>query len=209
MLATEAFREQGSLLQSEYNWGMGSRFFSSILNSLGWDVRVDWPENRKYVLIVYPHTSNWDFLLGVCARGAIGLDAHYIAKHTLFRKPYGWFFRALGGIPVDRRRKASLAQQLAERFEDSDSFVLGLAPEGTRSKTDHWKSGFYHIARAAKVPVVMAFLDYGKKQVGIGGEFWPGPDIAEVYERIRSFYGGRHGKYPENEGEIKCRTADT
>ena len=185
---------------------MGSRFFSSILKSLGWELCIDWPESRKYVLIVYPHTSNWDFPLGVCAAKAIGLEAHYIAKHTLFRKPFGWFFRGLGGIPVDRSRKASLAQQLAERFDSADRFILGLTPEGTRAHTDHWKSGFYHIARAAKVPIAMAFLDYGNKQIGMGGAFMPGPDIGEVFERIRDFYTGRSGKYPELAGTIRPRT---
>ena len=108
---------------------MLSRPCSLVLKSLGWTLNVDWPASRKYVLVVYPHTSNWDFLLGVCAAKAIRLDAHYIGKHTLFRKPYGWFFRSLGGIPVDRRRKASLAQQLAERFDEADEFILGLAPD--------------------------------------------------------------------------------
>ena len=184
---------------------MASRVCHSILKALGWSIEIDWPRSRKYVLVVYPHTSNWDFLLGICAARAIGLDAHYIGKHTLFRKPYGWFFRALGGIPVDRRRAASLAQQLAERFDDSDSFILGLAPEGTRSKTDHWKSGFYYIAREAGVPIVMGFLDYGRKQVGLGGEFMPGDDIDAVYETIRSFYRGRLGKRPELASTIAPR----
>jgi 1-acyl-sn-glycerol-3-phosphate acyltransferase len=184
---------------------MLSRPCSLVLKSLGWTLNVDWPASRKYVLVVYPHTSNWDFLLGVCAAKAIRLDAHYIGKHTLFRKPYGWFFRSLGGIPVDRRRKASLAQQLAERFDEADEFILGLAPEGTRSKTDHWKSGFYHIARAAQVPIVMAYLDYGRKEVGMGGEFMPGEDIDEVYDRIRSFCEGRLGKHPEKASTIDRR----
>ena len=159
--------------------------------------------------MVYPHTSNWDFPLGVCAARAMGLDAHYIGKHTLFKKPFGWFFRALGGIPVDRRQAASLAQQLAERFEEAESFILALAPEGTRSKTNHWKSGFYYIAREAGVPIVMGYLDYGKKQLGIGGEFMPGDDIEAVYETIRSFYRDRLGKHPELASTIAPRKSET
>lgn len=184
---------------------MASRICSSILKSLGWTLDIDWPAFKKYVLIVYPHTSNWDFPLGVCASRAIGLEAHYVAKHTLFRKPYGWFFRALGGIPVDRRRKASLAQQLAERFNASEEFVLGLAPEGTRSATDHWKSGFYHIARAAGVPIAMAYLDYSRKQIGMGGAFFPGDDIADTYRQVRDFFSDRHGKNRGQEGTIQPR----
>ena len=189
----------------EYNPLMGSRFFSSILKSLGWEVIVEWPDSKKYVVIVYPHTSNWDFLVGIFAAKAIGLEAHFVAKHTLFRKPYGWIFRALGGIPVDRRRKASMAQQLAERFDEAAEFVLGLAPEGTRSHTDHWKSGFYHIARAAKVPIAMAFFDYPRKQVGMGGAFYPGNDLEQTYEQIRAFFKGKQGKNPGQESDIRPR----
>jgi 1-acyl-sn-glycerol-3-phosphate acyltransferase len=184
---------------------MPSRICFSILKSLGWTIEVDWPESRKYVLIVYPHTSNWDFLLGICAARALGLDAHYIGKHSLFRKPYGWFFRALGGISVDRRRKENLIQQVAAQFDAADEFVLGLAPEGTRSKTDHWKSGFYHIARAAKVPVAMAYLDYGEKKIGLGGTFWPSDDIDQSYTLARRFFSGIRGKNQGQESVIQPR----
>ena len=97
---------------------------------------------------------------------------------------------------------------LAERFDGSDAFILGLAPEGTRSKTNHWKSGFYHIAREAGVPIVMGFLDYGRKQVGLGGEFMPGDDIDAVYATIRSFYQGRLGKRPELASTIAPRKTE-
>lgn len=187
---------------------MPSRICRSILKSLGWTVEADWPKSRKYVLIVYPHTSNWDFLLGICAARALGLDAHFIGKHSLFRKPFGWFFRALGGIPVDRRRKDNLIRQVAAQFDAAEAFVLGLAPEGTRSGTDHWKSGFYHIARAAKVPVAMAYLDYGQKKIGLGGEFWPGDDIDEAYRFAREFFAGKRGRNPGQESTIQPRKTD-
>lgn len=185
---------------------MVSRLFSFLLKALGWELVVDWPESSKYVLIVYPHTSNWDFLVGLFAKLALRLEAHYIAKHTLFRKPYGWFFRAFGGIPVDRRHKGSLAQQLAKRFDESDPFVLALAPEGTRSKTDHWKSGFYHIAREAQVPIAMAYFDYPKKRIYMGGAFYPGDDIGETYQHLREFFAGVRGKNPGQAGEIQARS---
>ena len=139
------------------------------------------------------------------AARAMGLDAHYIGKHTLFRKPYGWFFRSLGGIPVDRREAASLAQQLAERFDGSDAFILGLAPEGTRSKTNHWKSGFYHIAREAGVPIVMGWLDYPSRSVGMGGAFVPDDSLEQTFERVRAFYAPYRGRYPEKESQIRPR----
>jgi len=185
---------------------MFSRTANLLLKSLGWELDIHFPESRKYVLVVYPHTSNWDFPLGVVASRAIKLKAHYIAKHTLFRKPYGWFFRGLGGIPVDRNRKENLIQQVAERFDESKEFILALAPEGTRTKTDHWKSGFYHIARAAKVPIAMAYFDYSRKVIGVGGEFYPSSDINDAYETIREFFRNIQGKNPGLESTIQPRT---
>jgi 1-acyl-sn-glycerol-3-phosphate acyltransferase len=159
----------------------------------------------KYVLIVGPHTSNWDFILGIVASRALKLDAHWMGKHTIFRWPVAWFFRAIGGLPVERGQVLNLAQQMADRFATSDRPILALAPEGTREKKDHWKTGFYHIARAAKVPIAMGYLDYEKKQVGFGALFYPGEDIEEVFTRIREFYKDRRGKYSEKESLIRVR----
>jgi len=178
---------------------------SGLLNTLGWTLDIEFPDAPKYVLIVYPHTSNWDFPLGVTARHAIRLKAHYIAKHTLFKKPFGWLFRGLGGIPVDRGKKENTIRQIAARFDAAEEFVLGMAPEGTRSKTDHWKSGFYHIARAAKVPIAMAYFDYPKKKIGLGGAFYPSESINEAYEQIRTFFHGKQGKNPDQQGTIQPR----
>jgi 1-acyl-sn-glycerol-3-phosphate acyltransferase len=172
---------------------------------MGWTVGADFPETEKYVLVVAPHTSNWDFPLGLIARTALGMDVRWIGKHTLFRWPLGWFFRALGGVPVDRDRALNMIDQMAGLFTGRDHLILALAPEGTRAKKDHWKTGFYHIARAAGVPVAMAYLDYGKKEVGLGGAFCPGDDIRETFARIQDFYRGRRGKYPEQESLIRMR----
>ena len=184
---------------------MLSRLSMWILNIFGWTVHADYPDVEKYVLIAAPHTSNWDFPLGIVAARAIKLDVHWMGKHTLFRWPYGWFFRAIGGMPVYRDQALNLIQQIADLLARSGQLVLALAPEGTRSKTDHWKTGFYHIARAANVPIVMAYLDYGKKQVGIGGVFCPGDDIEEAFAQIRQFYKDRRGKYPDQESLIRVR----
>jgi len=182
-----------------------SRFSSWLLKTLGWTMHADYPDAEKYVMIVAPHTSNWDFVLGIVASRALKLHAHFMGKHTVFVWPIGWFFRALGGLPVDRRRAENLIQQMADLFTTSDRPILALAPEGTRTKKDHWKTGFYHIARAAKVPIAMAYLDYGKRQVGFGGTFYPGDDIEEVFARIREFYKDRRGKFPEQESLIQIR----
>ena len=184
---------------------MLSLLSSWLLKILGWTIHVEFPEVKKYVVIAAPHTSNWDFLLGMVAARAVNLDFRWMGKHTIFRWPFGWFFRAIGGLPVQRDQARNLIQQMTDRFTDTDSLVLALAPEGTRTKTDHWKTGFYRIARAANVPIMMAYLDYGKKQVGMGGMFYPENDIEADFDTIREFYKDRRGKHPDQESLIQVR----
>lgn len=176
-----------------------------ILNTLGWTVHADLPDIKKYVAIAAPHTSNWDFPLGILAAKAINLKVHWMGKHTLFRWPYGWFFRLIGGTPIQRDGGQNYIEQMSDLFERSEQLVLALAPEGTRAKTDHWKTGFYYIARAANVPILMAYLDFGHKQVGTGKLFTPGEDIEADFTHIRQFYAGRRGKNPENASPIQVR----
>ena len=186
---------------------MISRLSLWVLNQLGWMVHADYPDAKKYVVIAAPHTSNWDFPLGILAAWAMKLDIHWMGKHALFHWPWGWFFRALGGTPVYREQNLNLSQQMTELFARSERLVLALAPEGTRRKTDHWKTGFYYIARVANVPIVLGYLDHGHKQVGIGGAFYPGNDIETDFKQIRQFYKDRRGKIPENESLIEVRQA--
>ena len=176
-----------------------------ILTRLGWTIQADLPDVKKYVAIAAPHTSNWDFPLGILAAKAIRLKVHWMGKHTLFRWPFGWFFRALGGTPVNRDGGYNYIKQMTDLFENSEQLVIALAPEGTRSKMDHWKTGFHYIARAANVPILMAYLDFGNKQVGIGELFYPGEDIEADFKHIRQFYANRLGKNPENASLVKVR----
>ena len=136
---------------------------------------------------------------------AINLKVHWLGKHSLFHWPYGWFFRWIGGTPIHRDGGKNYKQQLTDLFNRSESLVLALAPEGTRSRTDHWKTGFHSIARAANVPILMGYLDFGKKQVGIGGMFYPDEDIEEDFKLIREYYKDRRGKFPEKESLIRVR----
>ncbi|MBT8072043.1 MAG: lysophospholipid acyltransferase family protein [Gammaproteobacteria bacterium] len=184
---------------------MLSRLSHWILKKLGWTLKVELPDLDKYVAIAAPHTSNWDFPLGILAAKAIKLEVHWLGKHSLFRRPYGWFFRAIGGIPVRRDQGMNYMQQLTDLFDRSEHLVLALAPEGTRGKTDHWKTGFHYIARAAKVPILMAYLDYGNRVVGIGGQFYPGDDIHADFRKIAEYYKDRRGKYPDKESLIRVR----
>jgi len=184
---------------------MLSRLSMWILKSLGWTIQAELPNIRKYVVIAAPHTSNWDFPLGILAARAINLDVHWMGKHTLFRWPYGWFFRAIGGTPVQRDGGQDYIGQMTELFEHSDQLVLALAPEGTRSKIDHWKTGFHYIARAAEVPILLAYLDFGNKRVGTGNLLYPGKDIDADFDQIRQFYTTMRGKNPENASLVQLR----
>lgn len=184
---------------------MLSRLSYWILTKLGWTIHVELPETNKFVAIAAPHTSNWDFPLGILAAKAINLKVNWLGKHSIFRWPFGWFFHAIGGTPIRRDGGQNYKQQLTDLFNNSERLVLALAPEGTRSKTDHWKTGFHAIARAAGVPILMGYLDHGKKQVGIGGMFYPSDDIEADFHLIREFYKGRRGKNPENESLIQVR----
>lgn len=186
-----------------------SRLSTLILNLLGWTVRADIPDTDKYIIIAAPHTSNWDFPLGIMAAWAMNVDIRWMGKHTLFRWPIGWFFRALGGVPVHRGQAQNLIQQMTELFAHSDKLVLALAPEGTRRKTNHWKTGFHYIARVAQVPIVMGYLDFGNRQVGISGAFYPSDDIEADFSRIRQFYQHRRGHHPEKESLIRVRNVIT
>jgi len=172
---------------------------------LGWTIRADLPTIRKYVVIAAPHTSNWDFPIGYLVTLAIKLEVCWMGKHTLFRWPYGWIFRATGGTPVHREQGKNYIEQMTDLFKRSEQLVLALAPEGTRSKTDHWKTGFHYIARAANVPILMAYLDFGNKEVGTSDLLYPGEDIEADFAQIRQFYTNRQGKNPENASLIQVR----
>ncbi|MGA9572994.1 MAG: lysophospholipid acyltransferase family protein [Lysobacterales bacterium] len=184
---------------------MLARFSQWILEKLGWSLDVELPDIDKYVAIAAPHTSNWDFPLGILTVWAISVKVSWLGKHSLFRWPYGWYFRAIGGVPVRRDSGQNYIQQMTELFNNSEHLVLALAPEGTRSKTDHWKTGFHTIARAANVPILMGYFDYPNKQVGIGGMFYPTDDIEADFKTIRDFYKDRRGKNPEKESLIRVR----
>jgi len=176
-----------------------------ILWILGWSLQHEDPGTRRYVLIVAPHTSNWDFPIGLLAAWALGLRAHWMGKNTLFEGMLRPLFRAWGGIPVNRGQPGKTIEKMAARFAATDHFVLGIAPEGTRRAADYWKSGFWHIARAADVPVVMAYIDYGRKQIGLGGAFIPGDNLEADFQRLRDFYKDKRGRYPQQESAIRPR----
>ena len=157
------------------------------------------------VVTIYPHTSNWDFILGVLARSVLGLRMHWVGKHTLFRWPFEFFMRALGGVPVDRSQSKGLVEQLKKEFDRYPQFFIVLTPEGTRSRSEYWKSGFYHIALGLNVPIGLATFDYAKKQVRLTDWYAPTGNVEQDIAHIRHVYHDTTGKYPELAGEIRLR----
>jgi len=178
---------------------------TALLKLFGWDAVQGLPKFKKYVLIGAPHTSNWDFVVAMLTAIAIGLRFKWLGKHTIFNNPFRPVLKYFGGIPINRKVHSSVIDKVAEMFNNSDRLVIGITPEGTRSKTDYWKSGFYHIALAAKVPICFAYLDYGNKRIGIGDHLFPSGDINEDMKIIRNYYMNVKGKKPELQGEIKIK----
>jgi 1-acyl-sn-glycerol-3-phosphate acyltransferase len=165
---------------------------------MGWRIEGGLPNHSKFVVIAAPHTSNWDFVVGMAATLALDVDANWIGKHTLFRWPLGVLMKGLGGIPVDRTSSTGLVDQIVDRFNKSTSLVLGLAPEGTRKNVVRWKSGFYHIAVGAGVPIVCAYFDFASKTVGIGPVIDPSGDYDSDLEEIMEIYAPIRGKKLQN-----------
>ena len=178
---------------------------NAILCALGWRVQVTWPSTNKYVLIAAPHTSNWDFIYMLLFKFATGLNPHWVGKDSMFRWPWGGLWNRIGGIPVNRRSRNNFVDQMIEAFRQRDEMILVISPEGTRSKVGYWKSGFYYIALGAGVPIVLGFLDFGRKVGGIGLAIMPTGDIQADFTFIRNFYAGMKGKHPRRQGEIILR----
>jgi len=184
---------------------------SSLVNSIarmilrlsGWRTHVIPPHTSRYVLIGAPHTSNWDFVLALALMTVERIPIRIMGKDSLFRWPFGVFMRAIRAIPVNRRERTSMVDQIATKFSETNELVIGISPEGTRRKTSHWKTGFYYIALKAKVPIVMAYLDYKNKIVGLGPSIKPTGDIKADFVEIKDFYSGIIGKFPNKQSKIE------
>jgi 1-acyl-sn-glycerol-3-phosphate acyltransferase len=186
---------------------VSQRIGLAIAAAAGWQVRVQ-PPPPRCVVIGAPHTSGWDLPLTLLMMLAAGLRLRWIGKDTLFRGPVGWLLRALGGIPVNRRSRGNFVEQMAAAFRANESLMLAILPEGTRSATRYWKTGFYYIALSAGVPIVLGYADYRRRVVGLGPVLQPTGDIQADFETIRAFYSGITGKHPERQGAIQLRQAD-
>jgi 1-acyl-sn-glycerol-3-phosphate acyltransferase len=177
----------------------------SILHAISWKLDVNFPASSKFILVGAPHTSNFDFPLVLLLRYATGIQMHWIGKHTLFRRPLGWIMRILGGIPVDRRSKNNFVGSVVDMFKTRENFVVAISPEGTRSKSEYWKTGFYYIALGAGVPIALGFVDYKGKVLGIGPCIYPTGDIQADFLQIQAFYSDKTGKNPQLQGPLMLR----
>jgi 1-acyl-sn-glycerol-3-phosphate acyltransferase len=171
-----------------------------MLAALGWRVEGEVPNLPKLVIAVAPHTSNWDFVVGVAAMFALDLRIEFLGKHTLFRGPLGAFMRWIGGIPVDRSQPGGVVEEAIAAFGRVQHRVLAIAPEGTRRGAGRFKSGFLRIARGAGVPVVLAALDYGARCVRFGPTFIPGGDIEGERARAEAHFAPIRGKRVRSRG---------
>lgn len=171
-----------------------------LLKIMGWKASNEFPYHlKKYVIIVGPHTSNWDFVIGVLFRKALRLEkARYLGKKELFDPPFGFLFRWLGGYPVDRSQNKNMVDEVIKIFNARDEFGIALSPEGTRKRVDKLRTGFYNIAKGANVPIVMVGLDFANKRVFFSDAFYTSDSQDKDFEHILKFFRPIKGKYPEH-----------
>lgn len=178
------------------------------LGLFGWTVCGEVPSGSKYVLVGAPHTSNWDFPFAIAACYVFRIRIHWMGKDALFRWPYGWFMRMLGGIAIDRSNPHGVVREIAGQYKKHDNLIIVIAAKGTRKKTEYWKSGFYWIAHTAEVPVLCGYLDYRNRRACLGPTLLPSGDVKKDMEQIRVFFKDMHGKHPQQEDVIRLREED-
>lgn len=174
------------------------KFFFWLLKQFGWKIDSSTPANvKKAVIVVGPHTSNWDFIIGKMAFSFYRVNAKFLIKKELFFPPFGWILKALGGIPVDRKKNNNITAQAVRYFSENESCYLVFTPEGTRSYNPHWKKGFYYIAQNAGVPIYIAYIDYKRKIGGFHSLFEPTGNAESDINYIKTVLSEYSGKFPE------------
>jgi 1-acyl-sn-glycerol-3-phosphate acyltransferase len=179
-----------------------------VLRLTGWRVQGHLPETPRCVVIAAPHTSNWDLIYMLAVSYVLGTRPAWLGKRQLFWWPLGPVLRALGGIPVDRSKRNDLVRQVADALLREDACFLVIPPSGTRSRATHWRSGFYHIAMAARVPIVCSFLDYRRKLGGLGPIFRPTGDVVADMSIVRGFYAGITARRPSQVTPVRLQEED-
>jgi 1-acyl-sn-glycerol-3-phosphate acyltransferase len=175
----------------------------------GWRLETEEPTHEKFVFIAAPHTSGWDLPFMIATSYVMRVPISWMGKKELFRPPLGFLLRGLGGIPIDRSARKNRVAWAIEQFARIPRLVLAISAEGTRGKVDIWKSGFYHIALGASVPIGLGYLDFSRKTCGLGGFVMPTGDVRADMDKIRAFYKDIRGKYPEKESVPRLREEDS
>lgn len=176
---------------------MGKILFA-ILKMFGWKIDPNAPEVKKCVVVMGPHTSNWDFIIGRMTFAKYGVNAKFLIKKELFFFPLGFILKAIGGVPVDRSKGTNVTDQAVRHFKDNKEMFMVFTPEGTRSYSPNWKKGFYYIAQRAQVPIYIGYMDYKKKIGGFYGEFKPTGNVDADILEIKKILSQYQGKFPEN-----------
>jgi 1-acyl-sn-glycerol-3-phosphate acyltransferase len=169
------------------------KLFHWLLLNLGWTISGIVPEQKKCIIIVAPHTSNIDFFLGIALKFATGVKANFLAKEILFQSPWGWIFYKLGGYPVKRDKHYNQVDHIVSIINKEEHFVLGIAPEGTRSDSGQWKTGFYWIAKLAKIPIIMVSFDYSKKHIIFSKPYYPTRNMQKDFSAMKFFFKDAKG----------------
>ncbi len=176
-----------------------------VLRLAGWKVEGQLPDLPKWVCIVAPHTSNYDFFAGLMVSWVFRMRANWLGKHSIFWGPVGWALRRIGGISVERSSHHNLVDEAVAAFAQVERMRLVLAPEGTRKRTEHWKSGFYQVALRAGVPLVLGYLDYGRKAGGLGPTLHLTGNEEEDMAAIAAFYDAVTPRHPELKGPVRLK----
>jgi len=179
------------------------RSLLGLLRLCGWKTVLVWPPEPKGIILVFPHTSNWDFIIGMLFRVGHDLPANWVGKAEMFPGPFRGLLKRLGGIPVDRSRATGFIDAMVQEYGRRDWLWVGIAPEGTRSRTEYLKPGFYKLALAADIPVGFGYIDYGTRTVGIDTYVRFTGDEERDLDVMRRFYAGKRGRRPECAGEIR------
>jgi 1-acyl-sn-glycerol-3-phosphate acyltransferase len=189
-------------LQSKQQTTPQQRLARTLTRLMGWKVEIAQQPPDKCVIIGAHHTSNWDFFAALALKFSSNLKINFLMKDSLFYGPLGWMANHLGGIPVNRGMRTNLVDQITELFKRSPVLRIAISPEGTRKQTTHWKTGFYYIALGAKVPIVMGYVDYLRKIVGLGPELLPSGDIHADFTIIQDFYRSVTARYPHKASQV-------
>lgn len=169
-----------------------------VLKLLGWRFRGNLPAENQYIMAVAPHTSNWDFVIGLAGYFCMRVKMSFMMKSTGFFWPFGGMLKSFGGIPIDRSKSHGVVEQMVDKFNEKKGLIIAIAPEGTRRRVEKWKTGFLHMAQQAKIPVQLVGLDYRTKEIILGPTITVTQDIEAALQKAKAFYANMLPKYPEN-----------